>query len=84
MIAGKNKNIIRIVSVDKLDVLINGVCGAAIPVGGFLALIRREDLYSAERAVKVPRQTVADVIVEQERLVLREHTYRVDPGIDTV
>ena len=84
MVARKHKNIVGVISVYEFYILIDRVCGPAVPVGGFLSLIRRKYLYAAEGAVEIPRQPVADIIIEQERLILRENAHGIYPGIDTV
>ena len=84
MVARQHKHIFGIVPVDELNILIDRICGAAVPVGGFFALIGRQDLNAAEGAVKIPRQTVADIIVEKERLILRENTHGINAGVDAV
>ena len=41
-------------------------------------------MYAAVRPVEIPRLPVADIIVQNERLILREHPHGIDPGIHTV
>ena len=41
-------------------------------------------MYAAVQAVQIPWLSVADVLVEQQRLVLRQDTDCVDAGIDAV
>ena len=41
-------------------------------------------MYPSEIAVKIPGLSVADILVEDERLILREHADRVDPRVDAV
>ena len=84
MVAGKHQHVFRVISLDELDILVYRICSSAIPVGGFLTLIRRQDLHTSEGAVKVPRQTVSDVVVEQERLILGKHPHGINARINAV
>ena len=38
----------------------------------------------SERSVKVPRLTVSDIFVQNQRLILRQYANRINTGIDTV
>ena len=84
MVARQNENIFGRISVNKVEILINGVRGPLVPVGAVVTLVRRQDHNSAEVAVKIPRLTVADIFVKLKRLILRQHTDGVDTRIDTV
>ena len=84
VIARENDDIFGVVLVDERHVLIDGVGSALVPVGLFLPLIGRQNLDAAIGAVKIPRQPVADVLIEHQRLVLRQHAHRVDARIHTV
>ena len=84
MVAGQNQHIIRIVAVDEVQVLINGVGGAFIPVRTVLCLIGRKHHHSPGGPVQVPGLTVADVFVQHQRLVLRQNTYGIDARIHAV
>ena len=79
MVAGQDKYIIRIVAVDKAQVLIYRICRALVPLSAALCLIRREYGHSALRTVKIPWAAVTYVFVQHERLILREHTDGVYP-----
>ena len=84
MISRKHENILRIIALDKFDILVNRICGAPIPVGVRMTLVGWEDLYSAEGPVKVPRQSVSDVIIKDKRLILGKHSNGIESGIHTV
>ena len=84
MVARENQDILCVVAVDELHVLPDGICCSLIPVRAVLPLIGRQNLDPAEGAVEIPRQTVADVVVEDQRLILRQNTYGVHSGIDAV
>ena len=43
-----------------------------------------KDLYAAVGTVKVPGQTVTDIIIEKEGLILREYTDGIDTRVDAV
>ena len=84
VVTRKNENILCIIAVDKLQILINGIGSAAVPVSAVLTLIGGEDLHAAVSAVEIPRQTVADVLIEYQGLILRQNADGIDAGIDTV
>ena len=78
MVAGQNNHVFGIESVDKFDILINRVCGAFVPLAGFRAHKRRQNVYAARNSVKVPRLAVSYVLVQFKRLILSKHAYRID------
>ena len=84
MVAGKNEDIVRIVSINEFNVLEDGVCGTAVPVASLRALIGSQQSYTADIAVQIPRNTDTDMRVQAQRLVLCKNTDRVDTGIDAV
>ena len=84
MVTRKDEHVLRVVAVDEFHILINRVCCALIPVGTLLSLIGRQDLDTAPCAVQIPRQTVTDILVEHERLILRQNANRINSGIDAV
>ena len=84
VVAGENEHVLGIVLLHEREVLIDRIRRSLKPRRLLLRLIRRQNMYAAERAVKIPRLTVSDILVEFERLVLREHAHRIDPRIDAV
>ncbi len=74
----------RIVPLDEIDVLINGVGRALIPIRAGGRLVRLQHMNAAIQAVQIPRLPVADILVQQQRLVLREKADGIDAGVDTV
>ena len=84
VVAGENKNIFGRVAVDEVDVLIYGVCGVLVPLGALYLLIGGENMHAAVLSVEIPRLTVADIVVELKRLILREHADGVYAGVDAV
>ena len=84
VVAREDDDVFGVILVDERHVLIDGVCRALVPVGFFLTLVGRQDLDAAVGAVEIPRQTVADVVVQHQRLILCQHADRVNAGIDAV
>ena len=84
VVAGENKNIFGRIAVDEVDVLIYGVRGVLVPLGALYLLIGGKDMHAAVLSVEIPRLTVADIVVELKRLILREHADGVYAGVDAV
>ena len=84
MVAREDYDIFGIVAVNEADILVNRVCGTGVPSLAGSGFVRRENVYSAVRAVETPRLTVAYVLVEDERLILRENADGVDTGVNAV
>ena len=66
------------------DVLVDGVCGALVPVGALCLLIRRQGVHTAVQAVKVPGLAVADVLVQLLGLILGRDANGINVGVDAV
>ena len=84
VVAGQNQHVLGIVTLDEVDVLIDGVGRALIPIGALIALVGGQDVHAGVHTVQIPRRTGADVAVQLQGLVLGEHTHRLDAGVDTV
>ena len=84
MVAREHEHIFGVISLDEVDILIDGVRRALIPLGALYLLIGGEDVDSAVCAVEIPRLAVADVVVQLKRLILCEHADGVDAGVDAV
>ena len=84
VVTAQNDDVIGVVIVDKLDVLINRVCGAFVPLARFCVHIRRKNVDAAAEPVKVPRLTVAYVLVQFKGTILRQHAYRIDAAVYAV
>ena len=84
MVTGEDDDIFRIVFVDEMDVLIDGICGAFVPVGSLDLLVRGQNVDAAAGAVEIPGFSVPDVVVQLKRLILGQNADGVDAGIDTV
>ena len=83
MIAGENEDVACLGLLDGVDVLIDGVGGALVPV--FVdALLRREDfdIFVERSAEETPAG--GDVTVEAVGLVLREDEDTAEAGVDAV
>ena len=84
MVAGEHHHIIRVIPLDKGDILGDGIGSALIPVGLFPLFIGREHMYAGVHAVQIPRLPAADVFIQLQGLVLGKHAYRLNAGIDAV
>lgn len=84
MVARKNENVFGVVSVDKVNVLINGICCALVPFGTRYLLIGGENVNAAVGTVEVPGLSVSDVVVQFKRLILGQNTDGIDAGIHAV
>ena len=78
MVARKNENVFGIISVDEIDVLINGVGCSLVPFRARYLLIGRKNVNSAVGTVKIPCLSVADIVVKLKRLILGENTDSID------
>ena len=84
VVAREDQHIFRIDDVDEVEVLIDGVRRALIPVGAFFARIGRQDEYAAALLVEIPGTARAEVVVQLQRTVLREDADLVDARIGAV
>ena len=84
MVARENENIFGVISFDEIDVLVNGVRRSFIPFGSLYLLIRGKNMYSAVGSVKIPRLTVADIVVKLQRLILSQNADGINAGINAV
>ena len=73
-----------IVALDELDVLVDGVGGALVPLGLLGARVGRQHLHAAVGAVQTPGLAVADVLVQLQGLVLGQNAHGVNAGVDAV
>ena len=85
VVTREDHDVIRVESLDEADVLVDGVGRAQIPMA-FVAHMRvgREHVSAAIVRVQIPRSTIADVAVQNERLILRQHADDVDARIGAV
>ena len=85
MVAREDEHAVGVIHLDEVHVLIDGVGRAGKPRPALpRALIRGQDVHAAVDAVEVPCLAAADVAVEQQGLVLCEHTDGVDAGVGAV
>ena len=68
MIAGEDHNIFRVIAIDKIDILIDRVSGIFIPLCPTNFLIRGEDMYPSVHTVQIPWLSIANIIIELQRL----------------
>ena len=84
MVAGKNQDVIRVILLDKRHVLIDGVCRAAIPVARLARLIGRQNEHAAGGQVQIPRCAGADIGIQFQRHILRQHAHGVNAAVGAV
>ena len=84
MVARKHQHILRVIALDKRDVLVDGVGRPLIPIPALAALVRRQHMDTGIDPVQIPRLPRTDVFVQLERLILRQHPHRLNAGIDAV
>jgi hypothetical protein len=84
MVTGKDEHVVGVILLDEIDVLVNCVCCALIPIRRLASLVRRKNGKSTSHTVKIPRCTVANVFVKCEGLILGKNTYCVNTGVNAV
>ena len=84
MVAGEHQHVLRVPLSDERNVLIDGVGRALVPFAGLAGLVRRQNVNAAVGKVKIPRRAGADVGVQLQRAVLRQHAHHVDARIGAV
>ena len=84
VVTRKDKHVFGIVAIDKFDVLVNSVCRSLVPVRGILSLVRGQNGYTAKGSVKIPREAVSNILIEDQGLILCKDTNGVKSGIDAV
>jgi hypothetical protein len=83
MVAGQNQDVPRLLLLDRVDVLINGVGGALVPVL-VDPLLRRQDVHVLAHFGTQEAPTETEVAIERAGLVLREDEHAAEAGIDAV
>ena len=83
VVAGKDQHVLGLLGADGINILVNGVGGALIPLVTD-ALHRREDFdeFSHFAAQDVP--AFADVAVQRQRFVLRENVDAAQIGVQAI
>ena len=84
LVTGQDDDILGIIAVNEGQVLIDGVGGALVPVRAAGLLVGRQDMYAAVQTVQVPRLAVADILIQDKRLILGQNTDGINVGVDTV
>jgi hypothetical protein len=83
VISGKNHYVLRLLRTDRVDVLINGVGGALIPLVAD-PLHGREDFNELPDLAPEYVPALPDMAVERERLVLSEDVDAPEIGVEAV
>ena len=83
VIAGQDDDVPRALARDRVQVLVDGVRRALVPVLAD-ALLRRQDLDELAELLRDDVPAHADVAVERQRLVLRRDEDAAQPGVDAV
>ena len=83
VVAGQDDDVARTLALDGVEVLVDRVGGAQVPVLAD-ALLRRQDLDELAELFRHDVPAHADVPVERQRLVLRRDEDAAQPGIDAV
>ena len=84
LVTGQDDHILGIIPVDEGNILIDRVGRALVPVGAGGLLVGRQHMDAAMQAVQVPRLAVADVLVQDQRLILGQDAHRINVGVDAV
>ena len=84
VVAGEDQHVVRVVAVDEVEVLVDGVGRALVPVRAGLGLIGGQHHDAALPAVQVPGLSVADILVQLKGLILGQNAHGVDAGVDAV
>lgn len=84
VVTGQDKDIVVTDHIDEIQILINGIGCAAIPIRTAVALIRRQNIGTAPVGVEIPRAAVPDVPIQFERLILGQDSDRIDARVTAV
>ena len=79
LVAGKDDNILRIVALNKGNVLIDCIGRSLVPVRAGGLLIGRQYMDSAVETIQIPWLSVAYVLVQNQWLILGKDPYRINP-----
>ena len=84
VVAGENDHVLRLFTANRVDVLVNGVRRAHIPVGA-RPLHRRHQLKELPKLLRHnPRPPFANVPVQRQRLVLRQDVNLAQSRVDAI
>ena len=85
MVTGENQYILRIMGVDKIDVLRDRICRTAVDIKcRAIFFTRREHIDTAVAGIQSPALSGSRIRVQDDRLILRQHTDNIDVRIGTV
>ena len=84
MVTRKNQHIIWIYSINKVEILINCICCALVPVSPLIASIWWQNKYTARLLVKVPCVTGAKISMKLQRTILSQYTNCSNTGISAI
>ena len=84
MVAAEDQDIVRIILLDEGHVLIDGVGRSAVPLAAADGLIGRQDENAAVGDVQIPGSAAADVGVQLQGLILRQHADGVNAAVGAV
>jgi len=84
MIAAQDQHIFRAELLDECDILVDGVRGTGVPFALLALDIGRQHINASVRKVQIPRGAAANVGIELQRLVLRQHAHHVDATVGAI
>ena len=85
MIAREDEHIVRILIIDKIDVLRDRIRRSAVfRKGRILFLARREHIHAAVIGIQSPALSGCRIRVEQHALILRQDADHIDAGVGAV
>ena len=77
LIANSLRKLMKKKSLDKIKILIYGIGSTTVKITSAFSLVWRQYRDSSLHPVKIPRLTVADVLVQSQRLILGKNPYGV-------
>ena len=84
LVAGQDDDVLGIITINEGNVLIDSVGCALVPVRARSLLIRRQNMDAAMQTVQVPGLAIADVLVQDEGLILGKDTDGINVGVNAV
>ena len=85
MVTGENQQVVRVIGVDKVDVLGDRVSGSPVHIeAGVRLFTGRKHEYAAVPGIETPASARGDIAVQQNGFVLGQNTYDIDPAVGTV
>ena len=85
MVTGKNQHIFRIIAVDKVNILINGVCRPVEPFARIPCFhMRCKNRHTAVFLIQIPWNPNPDMLIQTQRLILCQHADGIHTGVNAV